>query len=468
MYKLSPLAFVLLLSGCAVGPDFKAPEHADIKTYMGMQASTAEEALIGWQQIYQDPHLQRLIALALENNHDIRLAHSKIIEARLNSNISDADLWPDVSAGLTSEREKELGGSIANTHDLKGYLNWELDLFGGNRRASEATLADYYASEQARNAIQLALIADIAQQFFALKEVQEELVISENTIKLREKELKLARIRKAGGIISGLEQRQAEVELESAKVNVPKLRHQQHIMTNQLRFLIGDANAEVSGGAELSAQMMPEKLPTGLPSELLKRRPDVQQAMLNWHSAMAEIGVAKADLFPKFNLYAEFGGESADFSDLLLGSSQVWLLGGELLMPIFNMGKNLDNFSAAQERAYQASVTYEKAVLVALQEVSDQLSSFESAEQIYDAQHSLVLSTKDYYRLARLRYSNGVASSLDLLDAQRQLFSSQIGLAQAKNNRLQSMALLYKALGGGWYESNEQQSIETEKVTELD
>lgn len=465
MYKILVCATALLLGGCAVGPDFAAPEHDDINTFMTTEAQASSEALLGWQQIYQDPHLQKLITLALANNHDMLIARSRIIEARLNSNISDADLWPNASIGLTSEREKD-ASSIANTHDLKAFFNWEVDLFGGNRRASEALLAQYYATEQGRNVIQLTLIADIAQQFFSLKEIQEELLISENTIKLRAKELKLARIRKAGGIISGLEQRQAEVELESAKVNVPKLRHQEHIKINQLRFLIGDATADVSGGSELSAQVMPQSLPTGLPSELLKRRPDIQQAMMQWHSAMAEIGVAKADLFPKLNLYVEVGRENNSLSDILTANSAVWLLGGELLMPIFNMGKNLDSLSAAQERAYQASIAYEKAVLVALQEVSDQISSFQSSEQIYDAQHSLVLSSKDYYRLAHLRYKNGVASSLDLLDAQRQLFSAEIGLAQAKNNRLQSMAKLYKALGGGWYETNQQSDIATEKVTE--
>ncbi|MCQ8879939.1 efflux transporter outer membrane subunit [Pseudoalteromonas shioyasakiensis] len=465
MYKHTLLVSAIWLSGCAVGPDFEAPEHDDITTFMSSEATVSNEALLGWQQVYQDPHLQKLIQLALENNHDMLVARSRIIEARLNSNISDANLWPNANIGLTSEREKENGSSPANTHDLKGYLSWEVDLFGANRRVSEAALASYYATEQGKNAIQLALIADIAEQFFALKEIQEELLISQNTIELREKELKIARIRKAGGIISGLEQRQAEVELESAKVNVPKLRHQEHVMINQLRFLIADSTADVSGGGELSSQVMPKALPTGLPSELLKRRPDVQQAMLNWHSAMAEIGVAKADLFPKFNLYAEFGRENDSLDNILSANSLVWLLGGELLMPIFNMGKNLDNLSAAQERAYQASVHYEKAVLVALQEVSDQISSFQSSEQIYDAQHSLVLSSKDYYRLASLRYNNGVASSLDLLDAQRQLFSAEIALAQAKNNRLQSMARLYKALGGGWYETN-QNEINTEKVTE--
>jgi outer membrane protein TolC len=171
---------------------------------------------------------------------------------------------------------------------------------------------------------------------------------------------------------------------------------------------------------------------------------------------MAEIGVAKAALFPKLNLYAELGSESTDFSDLLASNSQVWLLGSELLMPIFNMGRNQAKLTVAEQRAYQASIQFQKTVLVALQEVSNQLSNYQSAEQSYDAQRSLVLSSQDYYRLARLRYSNGVASSLDLMDAQRQLFSAEIALSQAKNDRLQSLATLYKALGGGWYDTNPQ------------
>ena len=465
MHKLLPLLCFACIHGCAVGPDFEIPDHSEVTNFMGATATPQSEALAGWKQIYNDPHLQKLISQALLNNQDMLIAQSKIIEARARYRITDAALWPDVNVGLTSEREEELNSSPENTFDLKGYLSWELDLFGGNRRASEAALANYYSQEQARNALQLALIADVAQQFFALKEVEEQLKISLSTIKLREKELEIARIRKKGGIISGLEQRQAEVELESAKVKIPPLQHSERRIINQLKFLIGDANADVQGGNELSVQTLPKQLPTGLPSELLKRRPDVQQAMYQWQAAMAEIGVAKAALFPKLNLYAELGSESTDFSDLLASNSQVWLLGSELLMPIFNMGRNQANLTVAEQRAYQASIKYQKTVLVALQEVSNQLSNYQSAEQSYDAQRSLVLSSQDYYRLARLRYSNGVASSLDLMDAQRQLFSAEIALSQAKNDRLQSLATLYKALGGGWYELSEQE-LEKEKVVD--
>jgi multidrug efflux system outer membrane protein len=465
MHKLLPLFCFACLQGCAVGPDFEVPEHSKVTNFMGAAATPQSEALAGWKQIYSDPHLQKLISQALVNNQDMLIAQSKIIEARARYRITDAALWPDVSVGLTSEREEELNSGPENSFDLKGYLSWELDLFGSNRRASEAALANYYSQEQARNALQLALIADVAQQFFALKEVEEQLKISLSTIKLREKELEIARIRKKGGIISGLEQRQAEVELESAKVKIPPLQHSERRIINQLKFLIGDANADVQGGNELSVQILPKQLPTGLPSELLKRRPDVQQAMYQWQAAMAEIGVEKAALFPKLNLYAELGSESTDFNDLLASNSQVWLLGSELLMPIFNMGRNQANLTVAEQRAYQASIKYQKTVLVALQEVSNQLSNYQSAEQSYDAQRSLVLSSQDYYRLARLRYSNGVASSLDLMDAQRQLFSAEIALSQAKNDRLQSLATLYKALGGGWYELSEQE-LEKEKVVD--
>jgi len=296
----------------------------------------------------------------------------------------------------------------------------------------------------------LALIAQVAQQFFTLKQIEEELQISNNTIKLRAKELDLAKLRKASGVISGLEQRQAEVELESAKVNTPKLKHARVIAINNLQLLIGTRLESIEGGKGLSSQFMPKKLPNKLSSSLLERRPDVKKAQYEWHAAMAKIGVAKADLFPSFSLTSEIGNESSELSDLLSSNAFTWQLGVNALSPIFNAGKNLANLSATQERSYQANLNYQKVVLTALQEVSNEISTYATSEEALAAQSRLVASTQAYFKLAQLRYRNGVASSLDLLDAQRSLFSAQIALVNTKNARLQSMTRLYKALGGGW------------------
>lgn len=454
---LFSLISISVLAGCTLGPDFSEPEidhqNLNMSAKFETNQSSNEESLIGWRELYQDPHLQSLISKALANNFDLRIAQSKIIESRQTKRIAESVLWPSINANIVIQREGS-NTSTENNLELKGLLAWELDLFGANKRASEAALAQHMAISEAKNAVELALIAQVAQQFFTLKQIEEELQISNNTIKLRAKELDLAKLRKASGVISGLEQRQAEVELESAKVNTPKLKHSRVIAINNLQLLIGTRLDSIEGGKGLSSQFMPKKLPNKLSSSLLERRPDVKKAEYEWHAAMAKIGVAKADLFPSFSLTSEIGNESSELSDLLSSNAFTWQLGVNALSPIFNAGKNLANLSATQERSYQANLNYQKVVLTALQEVSNEISTYATSEEAFAAQSRLVASTQAYFKLAQLRYRNGVASSLDLLDAQRSLFSAQIGLVNTKNARLQSMTRLYKALGGGWLDKS--------------
>jgi len=451
------LISISILAGCTLGPDFSEPEinhqNLNISAKAEGNQSPNEESLMGWRELYQDPHLQSLISKALANNFDLRIAQSKIIESRQAKRIADSVLWPSISANIVLEREGANTSTESNL-ELKGLLSWELDLFGANKRSSEVALAEHLAISEAKNAVKLALIAQVAQQFFTLKQIEEELQISNNTIALRAKELDLARLRKASGVISGLEQRQAEVELESAKVNTPKLKRARVITVNNLQLLIGSRIDSVEGGKDLSSQFMPKKLPEKLTSNLLERRPDVRKAQYEWHAAVAKIGIAKADLFPSFSLTSEIGNESSELSDLLSSNAFTWQLGVNALSPIFNAGKNLANLSVVEERAYQANLNYQKVILTALQEVSNEIATYSTSEETFEAQNRLVLSTQAYYKLAQLRYRNGVSSSLDLLDAQRSLFFAQIALVNAKNARLQSMARLFKALGGGWIEKS--------------
>jgi len=445
----------LLVSGCTLGPDFKAPGHSELLTYMGTKAPLEQQQVSaaerGWKEIYQDLHLQNLIEKALKNNLDLRIAQSKVQAALANQTISDSALWPSLNLQPTFEREEGLDSSPANSYEFKGYFAWELDLFGANRRASEAALADLMATQQAAYAMQLSLIAQVASQFYQLKEIEQQLEITENTLEIRQNELRLARIRKEGGVISGLEQKQAEVEVESTKATIAPLLLAEHKAKTQLRLLVGDADTDVSGGNDIFAQVLIKNLEPNMPAELLKRRPDVQQALKAWESATAQIGVAKADLFPKLSLTGELGTESSDIGDLLSGGNVVWMLGLDVFQPLFNAGKNRANLSAKEEQAYQAGLNYQKVVLQALKEVSDEMRAFQSSSDNFEAQRSLVMSTREYFRLAQLRYRNGVSSSLDLMDAQRQLFSAEKALASAQLQRLESMTRLYRALAGGWF-----------------
>ena len=251
-------------------------------------------------------------------------------------------------------------------------------------------------------------------------------------------------------MVSGLDVRQAEVELESAKVTIPSLELEQLETINRLKLLLANEQTEISSGINLTEQVIPVSIPVGIPSQVLLRRPDVLQVEAKLHSATAKVGMATANLFPKITLTSEFGFESGQLSGLLSGDSSYWELIGGLTQPLFNAGKLRNDLTAAQERAYQVSLQYKKVVMNAFLEVSNQLMAFKSSQTIFSAQKKLLVAASNYEKLARIRYRNGVASSLDFMDAQRQLFDAQLSFSSAKKGRLVAFVNLYRALGGGW------------------
>ncbi|MCJ8318802.1 MAG: efflux transporter outer membrane subunit [Colwellia sp.] len=441
------------LSACTVGPDFEKPSLSVQDSFQSIEGYDVTEsaALISWQQAYQDPQLQQLIEKALLQNFDLAIAISRIKEARAYADIADSSFYP--SLGLMAESERVSEGSATDyddTHQLKGVLAWDLDLFGYNRRASEAAWAELAALGQARNVVEMNLVADVASTYFTLKDLEEKLSLSQRTVVLRERAFYIAQLRKENGMVSGLDVRQAEVELESANVTIPSLKLQHLETMNQLKFLLADEQTHVSGGIDLTEQVLPVSIPVGIPSQVLMRRPDVLQVEAQLHAATAEIGMAQANLFPKITLTSEFGFESGQLSGLLSGDSSYWELVGGITQPLFNAGKLRNDLSAAEQRAYQASLQYKKIVMHAFLEVSNQLMAFKSSETIYLAQKKLLVAAREYGRLARIRYRNGVASALDFMDAQRKLFDAQLSFSTAKKGRLLAFVNLYRALGGGW------------------
>ncbi len=443
----------LVLAACTLGPDFEKPALPVQDNFQGIEGYDVSEsaALMHWQQAYQDPQLQQLIELALAQNYDLAMAVSRIKEARARANMLDSALYP--SLGLLAESERVSKGSASDyddSHQLKGQFAWELDLFGYNRRASEAAWAELTALGQARNIVEMNLVADVASTYFEFKDLEEKINLSQSTISLRERAYNIANLRKENGIVSGLDVRQAEVELESAKVTIPSLELLQLEAINRLKLLLADEKIQVSVGIGLTQQVLPVAIPVGIPSEVLMRRPDVLQVEAKLHAATAETGMAEANLFPKLTLTSDFGFESNQLSSLLSGDSSYWELVGGITQPLFNAGKLRNDLTAAQERAYQASLEYKKVVMNAFLEVSNQLMAFKSSESIYLAQEKLLIAAREYERLARIRYRNGVASSLDFMDAQRKLFDAQLSFSSAKKERLIAFVQLYRALGGGW------------------
>jgi NodT family efflux transporter outer membrane factor (OMF) lipoprotein len=450
------------LFACTVGPDFDKPSLPVQDKFQGIQGYevTNSSALLSWQQAYQDPQLQQLIKQALTNNYDLAIAVSRIKEARAIANITDSAFYPSLDLLVESERVSEGDNSdYDDTHQLKGQLSWQLDLFGYNQRASEAVWAKLEALGQTRNVVEMNLVADVASTYFSLRDLQEKIMLSQSTITLRERAFYIAKLRKENGMVSGLDVRQAEVELESAKVTIPNLELKQLETMNQLKLLLADEQAQVVNGIVLSEQVLPVSIPVGIPSQVLMRRPDVLQVEANLHSATAEVGMAQANLFPKITLTSEFGLQSSQLSELLSGDSSYWELVGGITQPLFNAGKLKNDLTAAQERAYQASLEYKKIVLNAFLEVSNQLMAFKSSQTIYFAQKKLLNASSEYERLARIRYRNGVASALDFMDAQRKLFEAQLSFSSAKKDRLHAFVDLYRALGGGWQKNTGSNSI---------
>jgi outer membrane protein, multidrug efflux system len=449
--QLSIALLVILINACTLGPDYKKPALTVQDEFQGNNGyeSTKIDALISWQQAYQDPELQQLIKQSLAQNYDLAIAISRIKEARALANIADSSLYPSI--GMLAESERVSNGSdYSDNHELKGQLSWELDLFGYNRRASEAAWAKLTALGQTRNVVEMNLVADVATTYFELKDLEEKIELSKSTVTLRERALHIAQLRKTNGIVSGLDVKQSEVELESANVTIPSLELQRLETINRMKLLIADEKADIVTSTKLTEHAIPVSLPVGIPSQVLRRRPDVLTAEAQLHAATAQVGMATANLFPKITLTSEFGFESSQLSNLLSGDSTYWELVGGITQPLFNAGKLRNNLTAAEERLYQASLTYKKVVMNAFLEVSNELLAFKSSETIYLAQEKLLVASREYERLARIRYRNGVASSLDFMDAQRKLFDAQLSFSSAKKERLVTFVNLYRALGGGW------------------
>lgn len=447
--------FLVIISGCAVGPDYNRPELFVDDVFQSAEGyqNNDNSALMGWQQAYQDPVLNNLITIALAQNYDLAIAISRVKEANALANVTESNFYPSLGLLMQSKRVSEgSNNEFDDTQELKGQLNWQLDLFGYNQRASEAAWAELAALGQARYVIEINLVAEVATTYFALLDLQEKIKLSKSTVSLRTRALHIAQLRKSNGMVSGLDVQQAEVELQSAKVTIPNLELEYLQTLNRLKLLVANEHINISGSINLTDQALPVSIPIGIPSQVLMRRPDVLQAEAQLHSATANVGMATANLFPKITLTSEFGFESSQLSSLLSGDSSYWELLGGITQPLFNAGQLRNELTAAEERAYQASLAYKNVIMSAFLAVSNQLKAFKSSETIYVAQQNLLNAATAYEKLARIRYRNGVASSLDLMDAQRKLFEAQLSFSSAKKQRLVSFVNLYRELGGGWQE----------------
>jgi NodT family efflux transporter outer membrane factor (OMF) lipoprotein len=447
------LAVALSLAGCInLAPDYQRPAAPVAAGFPTVNTPVANAPAISWQQFFGDARLRRIIEIALKNNRDLRIAVLNIEQARAQFQVRRADQLPNLSAGVTGSRTPGANGSINSTYTA-GFIvpTFELDFFGRVKNLSDAALAQYLATEDARQNVQISLIASVANAYLATLADEEQLALTRVTLTTREQSYQLIRLKYDAGVVSELDLRQAESLVEAARVALAAQQRQRAQDENLLTVLAGQTlPADLPPVSSLAAVLAGTELPVGLPSEVLVKRPDVRQAEEQLIAANANVGAARAAFFPHITLTGTAGSASNALSGLFKAGSYAWTFAPQMVLPLFDAGRNSANLDSARAGREIAVAQYEKAVQTAFREVADALAGRATFGEQLRAQVAQADAESVRYKLSDLRYKNGAASFLDLLDAQRSLFAAQQAAIQTRLLQLQNQVGLYKALGGGW------------------
>ena len=459
--RLFLLSAALLLSGCTVGPNYKRPTVAVPGSYRGTipdEAAQTQLTALGdqkWWGIFQDEQLRTLIHTALNQNYDSRIAASRVLEAQAQLGITRADQFPSVGAGAgisdtRTGQSKFLPAFETSTGQASISAAWELDFWGKYRRATEAARANLVASEWARREVLSTLVANVASAYFQLRALDLQLEISKRTLNSRQESLRLTRILADGGSTTLLDVRQAEQLVFTASAEIPVLEQQIEQQENFLSILLGQNPGDIPRGQTLTEQRQPPEVPPGLPSFLLERRPDIQQAEAQLVAANAEIGVARAAYFPQISLNSAGGFQSSALTNLFTGPAGAWSFGASLTQPIFTAGRLRSQVRLAEARQQTAVLFYQQSIQGAFRSISDGLVAYRKTREFRTQQGLLFRSAEDAARLSHMRYNGGVTGYLEVLTNETNAFSTELGLVQAQLNELLAVVQLYQALGGGW------------------
>jgi multidrug efflux system outer membrane protein len=457
----------LLVGGCRLGPNYSRPAVPTPPTWRDLPTAEAESlANAAWWTVFDDPVLQELIRIALTENKDLKIAVERVEEARARYGFTKADIWPGVDLSATAGRLRFNSGSLVHTpegdqqpapngtetaiYSVGLNLSWELDFFGRIRRATEAQKALFLGTQEARRGAVLTLVADVASAYLQLRDFDRRLEIAERTIGQRREYVQYATDRYQGGLTSEIDMRQGEAELKRVEAMIFDLRRLIRLKENELSVLLGRNPGPILRGRAIDEQKLPAAVPAGLPSALLDRRPDIREAEQTLAASTANIGEAKALLFPRISLTGGFGFASTDLDNLFEGPSKSWNIIGNLLQPIFHAGKNKRRVEITESRQRQMLYAYESTILQAFRETEDSLSEYRLIGEQRVAMGERVVAERKVLELADLRYRGGVSSYLDVLDAQRSLFSAELDEAATIGSHYVSLVNLYKALGGGW------------------
>jgi outer membrane protein, multidrug efflux system len=452
-------AALLWLGGCANPiPAYERPAPPVAAAFTdeapaGPVGTIADE--IDWQRYFADERLKRLIGIALEDNRDLRVAVLSIEQARALYQIRRADELPTVSLAASGLRQPGAGGGMTSLYSVGAAVTaYELDFFGRVKSLSESALAQFFATEEARKTVQISLVASVANAYLGLLADDELLRVTKQTLATRQQSLDLTQLKFDNGVVSEVDVRQAESLLEAARVTLAQLTRQRALDQNALVLLLGrPLPSDLPPGLELTDRQVTAELLAGVPAEVLTRRPDVRQAEQQLIAANANIGAARAAFFPRITLTGSAGIASSDLTELFKGGSFAWTLAPQLVLPIFDRGRNRSNLDVATVSRDIAVAQYEKTVQTAFREVADSLAGRASLGDQLRAQTAQAAAEQARVRLADLRYRNGAASYLELLDAQRSLFAAQQAVIQLQAQQTQNLVTLYKVLGGGWSEA---------------
>lgn len=473
LYRLSPLAVAVLLSGCAVGPDYLRPsnwlpsvfkEAKETPTAQASKQDAPEEQAQNpavdarWWALFNDATLDQLVDQALTGNADLRLAVARVEQADAAAREAGASLFPAINAqgagSNTKLSEKTATWSVNSPDILRARsaglsLSYELDIWGRVRRSNEAARANLLASRYGRDAIRLSVAGLVTASYLNLRALDAQLAVTTESLKSREESAKLVHTRVEAGYVSPLDQYQADGAVAALQAQIADLRRARALTEHQLALLTGKPDLQIAPG-DLAQLPLPPQPPAGLPANLIEARPDVQQAEQQLIAANANIGVAKAAYYPQFSLTGALGSESKTLSDLFSGGASTWSGGLSLLMPLFDFGKTKARVDQAKALNEQSLITWQKTLETAYKEVRDALVELRENGAAESAQQVRVDNARKAHDLARVRYDAGYAGFLDVLEAQRTVNDAQLAAIATRQARLGAAVDLFKALGGGW------------------
>ena len=448
------------LTSCMVGPDFKRPEMDLPSEFRFSEEKSAEIVNLRWWALFDDPILQSLVNTALEENKDVRIAIARIEQARASLGFTRADMYPFIDIEAGANKGTFSGGRRSETTDNTAFaatiVSWELDIWGKLQRATESSRAELLASEYGLRSVQISLIAEVVSTYFLLLDFHKRLEISERTLESRIESLGIIQMRFDEGIIAEIDVNQAQIQKETAAVAIPQNRRLIAQTEHALSVLLGTFPREIKTGVDLYSQIITPDIPVGLPSSLLERRPDIIAAEYSFKAQTELVGVAVALRLPSINLTGSLGASSSELASMT-SEGFVWSVGASLFGPILNFNKNISRVKLEEAQTRQALYEYELTVLNAFREVSDSLNEIQTYRNQIAAVKRKYSAAKNAEYLGKMRYDKGVSSYLEVLETERALFDVEFELSATTQQYYNSYVRFYKALGGGWISSEEEQ-----------